>query len=227
MNLLYLISFNTIIIWCIFVYFIGILTKYLNLNIFEIHLFLTVLSIYGFFSSLITMLFDKNHPKNILHNLYNLNFKDKFYIFISCLPVSKLIVISYIDLDPVIIQLLNNTSIVINIIFAILYNKTYYLFDKIIIINMIINVISSIIPFIFNDNFSIKINNNTIFGLIGLINTFISLILNGIVNVVGANIKNIENNGETIAFHNTFIIFTFMLLECISYIILIPFIYYK
>jgi hypothetical protein len=65
--------------FCLFFYFIGILIKYLNYNIFESHLFSTFFTIFGFMSSNLLIIFDEINPYTTLTNLNNLNYKKKWY----------------------------------------------------------------------------------------------------------------------------------------------------
>ena len=64
----------------LFYYFIGIFIKYLNLNIFEAQLFITLLTIYGFLSSNLINMYDNIHPYHTLQNIYKLDKKEKFIL---------------------------------------------------------------------------------------------------------------------------------------------------
>lgn len=222
MNSYHVIYYILFLLWILYVYSIGIFIKYLNLDIFHIHLFLTITSFYGFFISSIFILFDSD-ARIIINQIYNLDRSNKIKILLSCLPINKIIIIAYIDLDPIIIQLLGSLGIAFNYISSALYNRQLYLFNSIINLSLLINIISCIFPFIFNDNFGIKINNTVQIGPIGLTISILYIILNGLSNLIGANIKFIENITSD---SNTFIQMTFLLIEVISYIILIPFMYY-
>jgi hypothetical protein len=136
-------------------------------------------------------------------------------LFISCIPFYKLLILSYIDVDPIVIQLVNSLRIIINPIFFSLYNKKYFLFNKIIIINIIINLISCIIPLIYNDNFSLKFNSINV-GLLGLIIAIFSILLTSLTNIINENFK------DFYIFNNTFIIYTFILTDLICSILLTP-----
>jgi hypothetical protein len=204
----------------LFFYFIGIFIKYLNLNIFETHLFTTVMVIYGFFSSIFFGLFDIIRPKETLNNINKLNVKEKIILFGSCVPYYKLLVLSYIDLDPVIIQLLNCCRVALNPIIYTIYYKESYLLNIIIIICIIINISSCIIPFIFNDNFSLKLNNIN-FGLLGLIYTIIGVVLTSFNNIINEKFQ-IKYDFDNIYGYNIFIITTFIFTDLIFSILLTP-----
>ena len=204
----------------LFYYFIGILIKYLNFNIFESYLFTTIFVIYGFFSSILFIIFDKINTRDTLTNIYNLTRKDKIILFGSCIPYYKLLVLSYIDLDPIIIQLLNSIRVGLNLIIYMIYYKEYYLCNLIIIINIIINISACIVPFIFYDNFSIKINHINI-GVFGLIITIISVILTSINNIINEKFKNLYDFNNKYGY-NTFIIFSFIIVDVIFSLMLIP-----
>ena len=210
----------------LFFYFIGIFIKYLNFNIFESQLFTTLLVIYGFLSSNVFIIYDNLHPYHTLKNIYNLNKKEKIILFCSCIPFYKLLVLSYIYLDPNIIQLINSIRVGLSPIIYSIYYKEYYLYNYIIIINIIINILACIIPFIFNDNFSLKINtnHNEIFGLI---NTIISIILTSLCNIINEKF-NLKYDFNDIFGCNTFIIYTFTITDILFSILLqiIIFIYY-
>jgi hypothetical protein len=131
-------------------------------------------------------------------------------LFISCIPFYKLLILSYIDVDPIVIQLVNSLKIIINPIFFSLYNKKYFLFNRIIIINIIINLISCIIPLIYNDNLSLKFNSINV-ELLGLIIAIFSILLTSLTNIINENFKDfyILNN-------------TFILTDLICSILLTP-----
>ena len=205
-------------------YFIGIITKYFNFNIFESYLFTTLLVIYGFLSSNVFIIYDKLHPIHTINKLYNLSKKDKILLFLSCCPFYKLIVLSYINLDPIIIQLINSMRICINPIIYSLYYREYYLCNYIIIINIIINVSACIIPLIINDNFissrmdMVQLNS---FSILSILNTIICMILTAICNIYNEKI-NIKYDLINDFGINTFIIYTFMLIDVIFSILLAP-----
>jgi hypothetical protein len=180
------------------------------------------MSINGFLSGNLLNMFDKIHPYETIININNLQKKDKLILIISCVPYYKLLVLTYVNTDPIIIQLLNSTRIGINPILYILYNKEYFLCNKIIIINIIINIFACIFPFIFNDNFSLKLTNIH-FSFLGLIIIIISIILSSISNIINEKI-NYMYDFNNIYGCNTFITNTFMLIDMIYSIILIPFI---
>jgi hypothetical protein len=215
---------NNLIIFIYYLsfYFIGILIKYLNFNIFESHLFTTLIIIYGFLSSNLFNILDTIHPYETINIIYNLSKKNKSILYISCIPFYKLLLLSYIDVDPIIIQLLNCLRIGINPILYSLYYKKYFLLNYIIVFNILINITWCIIPFIFNDNFSLKINGINI-GLFGLINSLSSILLSSINNVINETFINIYNSNYT------FIIYTFIITDMIFSIVITPiiiFIYY-
>jgi len=215
-------NYIVILIWNLFIYFLGILCNYLKLDIFEIHIFNLFITFYTFLFSFPYIILDENKPINTLKKLYNLNVKDKRTIMLSCLPVSNFIIISYIDLDSVIIQLLLTTSIIVNLIISSLYNLNYKLLNKKIILLIIINISGCIIPLLLNDDFTFKLNNNKI-GMTGLINTIIIIILSAIVTTLNEKIKNINFDYNKECY--TFIIFTYLLIELILFIILTPIFY--
>ena len=220
----YLLYYISLILWCLYVYGIGIFIKLYKLNIFEIHLFLTMITIYGFFFSHITLFMDKNHPNENLKILINLSKIDKIKILISCLPFNKLIIIAYIDMDPIIITLLNTVGIVFNYIISSLINKKYYLFNCINITSIIVNIASCILPFIFYDNFYLKINSSTKIGIIGLTTTILSVFLNTLSNLAGEQIKYI-NNFDIKKNSSLLSIYSFFIVEFIFYILSVPLFY--
>ena len=210
--------------WVFYTYFIGIYINYAKLNIFDTHILLTIISIYGILDSAILIIFDKDKPIEILKQLRTINRLDKIKIFISCLPINKIHVFAYIDSDPILITIFCCIGIILNLLTTAIYNKKYYLLDKLNIISSIINVIFCLIPFIFNDDFTIKLYNNFRFGSIGIITCILSLVLTCVCNIYSENIKLIENLNVK-ENSNTFTIFTFFIIEVIIYIIFIPIIY--
>jgi len=209
----------------IFYYFIGILIKYFNFNLFESYLLITFIIIYGFLSSNLFIIRDNIHPSTTLKNLFNLSFKEKIILIFSCCPFYKLIVLSYINLDPVIIQLINSLRICINPIIYSLYYKEYYLFNLILIISILINVIACIIPLIFNDNFTLtNLNKINDFSIISIFNTIICMILTTINNIFNEKIcikYDLINNFGL----NTFIVYTFIIIDLLFSLLLIPIIF--
>lgn len=200
----------------LFYYFIGIFIKYLNLNIFESLLFTTLLVIYGLLSSNLLIIFDKIPPRDTLTNMYNLCRKEKMLIFFSCMPFYKLLVLSYIYLDPVIINLLNATRVALSPIFSCIYNKDYNLCNFIIIISIIFNLLASTVPIIvFNSLDKFKIN------IFSIINTIISIILTTFCNIINENF-NTKYDFNTMYGLNTFIIYTFVLTDILFSILLLP-----
>ena len=198
----------------IFFYLIGIFIKYLNLNLFETYLFTTNLIIIGFFSSCYLCIFDNIHPYKTLNNIYDLPRKKKIILYLSCIPYYKLLILSYIDTDPIIIQLINSTRIALNVIIYSFYYKEYYICNIIIIINIILNIFACIFPFLFK--------NNTInFGLHGIIITIISVILTCFNNILNEKIEEIYDFNNMYGY-NTFIVFTFIITDLLFSLLLIP-----
>lgn len=199
-----IIKYFIIILWSILFYFLGILIKFLQYNIFESHLFITILSICCLFNSSYFTIFDKDHPKDIINNIFKLSYKNILYLYISTIPFYKILILCYIDTDPIIIQLICSNKIIINLIMTIIINKNIYLCNKFIIINICIQLIAVIIPLIFNDNFTLKISN-LLSGYIGIILSCISLFLMSFINICNENIKdntylNFKDNAYTFIF---------------------------
>jgi hypothetical protein len=204
----------------LFYYFIGIFVKYLNLNIFESNLFTTLITINGFLTANLFIINDKIHPKDTLIKLYNLDRKEKTILYLSCIPFYKLIVLSYYSLDSIIIQLLNALRICINPIIYSIYYKDYYLYNFLIIVNIIINTLSCILPFIFNDNFSLKINVENI-SIFGILNVVINVILSSFCNIINEKFTSKYDFNNNYGY-NTFIIYTFIITDILSSLIILP-----
>ena len=218
-------SYIILLGWVFYTYFIGIYIYYQKLNIFDTHILLTITSIYGIFIGSILMIFDKEHPWEILKKLNTIHYVDKIRIFISSLPISKIHVFAYIDSDPILITIFRSFGLILNLFSSAIYNKKYYLLDKLNIISATVNIVFCVVPFVFNDEFSFKLDNNFKFGPIGVITCIVSLLLSCLCNIYGENIKLIEmldvkNNC------NTLTIFTFFIVEVILYILFSPIIYY-
>jgi hypothetical protein len=206
----------------LFYYFIGIFIKYLNLNIFESHLFTTFLVLFSFSTGNLLNIYDKIHPRDTLNNLRNLTIKEKLIIFFSCIPFYKLLILSYVFLDPIIINLCNSIRVGFNPILYCLYYKNFNLCNCIIIISIIFNIFGCIIPIIFNDSFIIKVNVQNL-NLFGIFNTIISIVLTTICNII--NEKFIyKYNFDNMYGLNTFITYTFVIVDIIFSILLMPFI---
>ena len=154
-----IIKYIIIIIWSIIFYFLGIFIKYQQYNIFESHLFISLLSLCCLLNSSYFIIFDKDHPKDIIKKIYNQSSKEIIYLYISIIPFYKILILCYVDTDPIIIQLITSNKIIINLIMTIIINKKKYLCNSYIILLIVIQLISVIIPLIFNDNFTLKINN--------------------------------------------------------------------
>ena len=184
-----IIKYTIIIIWSIIFYFLGIFIKYLQYNIFESHLFITLLSICCLLNSSYFTIFDKDHPKDIIKKIYNQSTKNILYLYISTIPFYKILILCYIDTDPIIIQLITSNKIIINLLMSIIINKKIYLCNKYIVLLVFIQICTVLIPLIFNDDFTLKINNLSA-GFIGIILSCISLILMSIINICNENIVN-------------------------------------
>jgi hypothetical protein len=182
------------------------------------------MSIYGFMFGLITILFNKEHPMETLQNILKINKKDKIKLYFVCFPISKITVISFIDLDPTIVTILNSIIIIFNFTFSsIVYNKKKLL-TKINLAMIIINVFCCGLPFVFNDDFTIKFDKHTKIGIIGISSIIISILVTSAINVLSENIKNMEmfdvkNN------YPIFTLSTFFIAEIIIYVLLIPVLY--
>jgi hypothetical protein len=98
------------------------------------------------------ILFDNIPPKLTIQKIYNFDKLTKFKLFISSFPISITYSIIYLYIDPVLIQLINGTTIIFNLSLSIIINKKYYLIEWKIIILSIINIIGCIIPYIINFN---------------------------------------------------------------------------
>ena len=214
-----IINYLFLIFWYIYFYFLGLFLNYLNFNLFERNLFMLCLSFYTFIYSFIFTLFDDNHPYNIVKKIFSLKLKDIIILYLSVLPFYKLQVFSYIDLDPIYIQLINSNKIVLNLIMTIIINKKKYLLNIKLFILVFINILSCVIPFIFDDQFNLIINKNKI-GLTGLIFSIVSIILMSIVNIY--NEKLIETINIELKDFNTFIIFIFMVSDLFLSLICTP-----
>jgi hypothetical protein len=199
-----IIKYTILIIWSITFYFLGIFIKYLQYNIFESHLFITLLSICCLLNSSYFIIFDKDHPRDIIKNIYNQTSKEIIYLYISTVPFYKILILCYIDTDPIIIQLIGSNKIIINLLMSIIINKKKYLCNYYIILLSLIQISIVAIPLIFNDNFTLKINNSSS-GFIGILLSVISLILMSIINTCNETIKdntiiNINSNCYTFMF---------------------------
>ena len=214
-----------LILYGLLLYFVGILINYLNYTVFESQLFITLLSFFGFINSHFYMIFDTNHPYHTLKKIYNLSKKDKLLLYFNSIPFYKLLILCYVYLDPIIIQYISTLRIILSIILSIIISKKKYLYNLFIFINIIINIFGCFIPFIFNDDFTIKTYN---INYIGLIIGFSSIILSSLMNILCENI-NLNNMSIEIKFeYITISIFTFMIVDIIfsSIILLIISFYY-
>lgn len=220
----YIYNYTILIIWFLYTYFIGIYIDHIKLNIFDIHILLTIISIYGLFNSIITILLDKNHPIDTLKQLKMVEMSDKIKIFISCLPFNKIHVFAYIDSDPILITIFSSLGIILNLFVSAFYNKKYYLLTKLNILMASINIVFCILPFILNEDFTIKLNGKLKIGSIGIITCVLSVVLTCVSNIFGENIKLIKNvdvkNNCCVLF-----IFTFFIVEVIVYILFTPIVY--
>lgn len=216
-------DYFVLLLWSLYVYGLGIYTKYQNYNIFDIHILLTVMSLYGFFSSMITLFMNYEHPKQTLMKIINLDRYSKIKLFCASFPIYRITIIAFIDLDPTIVTILNSVIIIITFIMSVLFNKKKEMFTKLNITLVLINIFCCMMPFIFNDDFSIKINSNKI-GKIGISTTIISIIIVSIINVISENLKFMENI-NVIQNYSVFTLSTFLLSEVVIYILLIPVMY--
>ena len=85
-----IIKYTIIIIWSIIFYFLGIFIKFQKYNIFESHLFISLLSICCLLNSSYFIIFDKDHPKDIIKKIYNQSSKEIIYLYISTIPFYKM-----------------------------------------------------------------------------------------------------------------------------------------
>lgn len=202
-----IINYIIILIWYIILYYLGIFIKFQNFNIIESQLFLIVINIFSFFTSSHFLLCD-NNALNTLKKIYNFNYKYKIFLYLSSIPFYKLIILSYIYVDPIIIQALSNSKLAINIILSLLINKKYYLCNFLLISSIIINILSCYSILIFNDwicnlHISNIIINNI--NLVGIIILLISIILTSITNVFNENIKNDINLDKEVYIYSIYV----------------------
>jgi hypothetical protein len=177
-----MIKYITIIIWNILFYFLGIFIKNYNLNLFESQLLITIITITSLFNSFYFIIFDKDHFIITLKNIFSISYLQLILLYISCFPVYKILTLAYIDTDPVIIQLITSNKIIINLVMAIIINHKKYLININIITLIIINLVFTLLPIIFYDDFKLKINNMN-YGSVGIILSCISLFLMSIINI--------------------------------------------
>lgn len=195
------------ILWYIILYYLGIFIKFYNFNLIESQLFLLILNVFSFFTSSPYILCGLNINESF-NKLYLLKLKDKILLYLSCLPFYKLMILSYIDVNPIIIQIINNNKLPINILFSLVINKKYYLCNWKLLLSIIINILSCYIILLFNNWIcylkitDLNINN---FSSIGIILSIISVILTSLTNVLNENIKNNINLDNDIYIYSTYV----------------------
>ena len=211
------------ILWYIILYYIGIFVKNNKFNLKESQLFLIIINIFSFFTSSPLLLCD-NNPNETLKKLYNSGFKNIIFLFISCIPFYKLIILSYLTVDPIIIQVLSSSKLGINMILTLFINKKIFLCNFFMIISIIINLLSCYVILIFNNWLCQLHISNIIFNNssnIGIIIIIISTILTSLTNVFNENIKNNITLNNDVYVYTTFIFLTSdILFSTIIYFIL-------
>lgn len=190
-----------------------LMTYYYDFSFIEVYIFIISTMFYSLFTGLVMTLFDDTSPKTTLLKLYNFRKIVKLKIFITSFPISITYSIIYLYVDPILIQLLNGTTIIFNIILSIIINKKYFLINYKIIILAIFNIISCIIPYIFN------INNNIKYNILGIIFIIIMLIINGIIYAIT------EKFSELIIDSYAFSLFSFIYSQNIILCFISPFIF--
>ena len=88
-------NYCLMILYGLLMYFIGIFINYLELNLYETILFMTLLSFFGFINSHFYMIFDKTHPYFIIKKLIHLSCKNKFLLLINSIPFYKLLILCF------------------------------------------------------------------------------------------------------------------------------------
>jgi hypothetical protein len=166
------------------------------------------------------MLFDNENPKEIIYKLYQLNLKNKIKLIFASIPISLIYPIIYIDLDPILIQMLSGTAIIFCVAMSVILNCNRYLLNFKNLFCIVINITGCILSFINMLKPNIKI------GVLGLILMFIILVSNGIVYAIIEKLKELENfNMDNGAY--TFSLYTFLFIDSIFLIIfLIPVLIY-
>jgi len=166
------------------------------------------------------MIMDNENPKHIISKLYQLKLKNKIKVIFASIPISLLYPIIYIDLDPILIQMLSGTSIIFCVALSVILNYNTYLLNFKNLFCICINIIGCLLSFINMLKPNIKI------GIFGLVLMFFTLISNGIVFAITEKLKELENfDMEKEAY--TFSLYTFLLIDSILLIIfLIPVLVY-
>ena len=143
--------------WCLIMNTIGmILTNMFHFNLFDMYIYITLLSIYSCCSSLFLVICE-NSPITTIKKFLNLDRTKIFKIIFASFPIFMLNPLCFIDTDIVINQLINGSNIVFNLVYSVLMNKKYYLINYKIISLVCLNLLGCILTFIFDDFANIKI----------------------------------------------------------------------
>jgi hypothetical protein len=154
---------------------------YLNLNPFEMNIYLLVISLLSTVFSVGTIMYDKipfNETKNLL-----IEYPNKILFIITCFPTTSISNIAYVDVDPLVLQIIRGTNIVINILFSYIINKQELNYKVVILI--FINLISCVFPFIIQAFSKQKVK----LGIYGLVLTVILLLITGIICSIRFKLK--------------------------------------
>jgi hypothetical protein len=148
-----------------------ILVESLSYNLLQLYLYNLFFRIFLlFFSFIILSCYDDipiNNFKEIIDNIKN----DKINLLIISFPISVVLLLFNIFIDPITLQIFMSTTVVFNYIMSIILNKTKYNIG--IILYMLVNIYSCLIPIIFSNSI---INQNYIY----IILLILMLIINGI-----------------------------------------------
>ena len=135
-----------------------ILVESLSYNLLQLYLFNLFYYIFTFFFSFIILsCYDDipiNNFKEIIDNIKN----DKINLLIITFPISIIILLFNIFIDPITLQIFMSATVVFNYIMSIILNKTKYNIK--IILCMLVNIFSCLIPIIFSNSI---INQNYIY----------------------------------------------------------------
>jgi len=207
MNILncYLVNFC----WLVSIGMINIiLVKFLSYNLLQLYLFNLFFYIFLFFFSFIILSFYDDVPINNFKKIINNINKDKINLLIISFPVSIIMLLFNIFIDPITLQIFLSTVVVFNYIMSIILNKTKYNIK--VILCMLVNIFSCLLPIIFS--------NKIILNPIYIILIIILLIFNGFIYSTIERKKN-EIDEKIIHLYN---ILYYILPEAIYLILFLP-----
>ena len=193
-------------------------TNILNYNLVESHLFITFLLCNAFAYSMAYLIFDETHPYETIIRIRESSKKDIIDLLICCFPCMILGNFLYLVSSPLEISLFAGTSIFFNTLSSILINKNKYLLNWKIILLLICNIGSCILPTIYKSIYE----KHSVISIKGIISNLTLLIISGYMS---AKLENVHGSSSILDFKGSkfsSVVFSISLIEMFYMLLFTP-----